>query len=105
MFHDQKTRAAALAPVGDSERGVELTVAQALLRYCAVWAGYAVAGGFLFGVYPIFLHARGLDQFQINSVLAIYFAVTFLTDVPTGAFADALGRRRAFMLGCALRSL
>jgi MFS family permease len=35
----------------------------------------------------------------MNSVLATYFAVTFLTDVPTGAFADALGRRRSFMLG------
>src|SRR5262249_14909237 len=29
----------------------------------------------------------------------------FLTDVPTGAFADALGRRRSFMLGCALRTV
>jgi MFS family permease len=38
-------------------------------------------------------------------VLAVYFAITFLTDVPTGAFADALGRRRAFVLGCALRAL
>jgi MFS family permease len=84
---------------------VELSVAQVLRRYCAVWAGYSLAGGFLFGVYPIFLHTRGLDQFQINSVLAVYFAVTFLTDVPTGAIADALGRRRSFMLGCALRAL
>jgi MFS family permease len=64
---------------------------------------YALAGGVLFGVYPIFLQSRGLDQFQINSVLATYFIVTFLTDVPTGAFADALGRRRSFVLGAGLR--
>jgi MFS family permease len=38
-------------------------------------------------------------------VLAVYFAVAFLFDVPTGAFADALGRRRSFMVGCALRCL
>ncbi len=75
------------------------------MRYCGVWSAYSVASGFLFGVYPIFLHTRGLNQFQIDSVLAIYFAVTFLTDVPTGAFADALGRRRSFMLGCSLRAL
>ena len=37
--------------------------------------------------------------------LAVYFAVTFLLDVPTGAFADAIGRRLAFVLGCALRCL
>src|SRR4029077_13537359 len=29
--------------------------------------------------------------------------VAFLFDVPTGAFADALGRRRSFMVGCLLR--
>ncbi len=73
-------------------------------RYYGVWWGYAFAGGFLFGVYPLFLRSRGLTQFQINSVLATYFAVTFLTDVPTGAFADALGRRKSFLLGCAIRA-
>jgi MFS family permease len=74
-------------------------------RYFAVWWVYSFGGGFLFGVYPLFLRARGLNQLQMNSVLATYFMVTFLTDVPTGAFADALGRRRSFMLGCALRTL
>jgi MFS family permease len=74
-------------------------------RYFTVWWVYSFASGFLFGVYPLFLRARGLTQFQMNSVLATYFTVTFLTDVPTGAFADALGRRRSFMLGCTLRSL
>ena len=72
-------------------------------RYYTVWMTYSLAGGFLFGVYPIFLHARGLNQFEINSVLATYFVVLFLTDVPTGAFADALGRRRSFVLGTLLR--
>src|SRR6516225_8586552 len=74
-------------------------------RYFAVWWAYSFGGGFLFGVYPLFLRARGLNQLQMNSVLATYFMVTFLTDVPTGAFADALGRRRSFMLGCALRTV
>jgi len=72
-------------------------------RYYAMWWGYAFAGGFLYGVYPLFLRSRGLDQFEINSVLACYFVVMFLTDVPTGAFADAMGRRRSFVLGCATR--
>jgi MFS family permease len=74
-------------------------------RYFAVWLVYSFGGGFLFSVYPLFLRSRGLNQLQMNSVLATYFMVTFLTDVPTGAFADALGRRRSFMLGCALRTI
>src|SRR5579871_5897252 len=73
-------------------------------RYYAMWWGYAFAGGFLYGIYPLFLRSRGLDQFEINSVLACYFVVMFLTDVPTGAFADAMGRRRSFVLGCATRT-
>jgi MFS family permease len=74
-----------------------------LRRYYSVWGVYSLANGFLYGVYPLFLRARGLNQFEMNSVLATYFAVTFLTDVPTGAFADALGRRRSFVLGCMIR--
>jgi MFS family permease len=72
-------------------------------RYYGVSLIYAFAGGFLFGVYPLFLRARGLDQLQINSVMAVYFVVIFLTDIPTGAFADAIGRRNSFVMGCALR--
>src|SRR5215471_6875749 len=74
-------------------------------RYYGVWLAYALAGGFLGGVYPLFLRSRGLNQLEINSVLAVYFAVSLLFDVPTGAFADALGRRRSFVLGCLLRAV
>ena len=74
-------------------------------RYYGVWLAYALAGGFMGGVYPLFLRSRGLNQFEINSVLAVYFAVSLLFDVPTGAFADALGRRGSFILGCALRAV
>ena len=79
------------------------TVKGILRRYYGVWLMFSFAGGFLFGVYPIFLKSRGLTQFEINSVLATYFIVLFFTDVPTGAFADALGRRRSFVAGTLLR--
>src|SRR5216684_3961152 len=105
MFTEQRTVTGALPAERIERRAASDAIQQVLRRYYAVWAAYAIASGFLYGVYPIFLHVRGLDQFQINSVLAVYFTVTFLTDVPTGAFADALGRRRSFMLGCSLRAL
>ncbi len=89
---------------GREDKGPGVKVRQIMRRYFTVWWVYSFGGGFLFGVYPLFLRARGLNQLQMNSVLATYFTVTFLTDVPTGAFADALGRRRSFMLGCALRT-
>lgn len=48
------------------------------------------------------MSARGLSQFQINCVAATFFLVKFLTDIPTGAFADAVGRRVSYVTGCVL---
>ena len=88
----------------DSHNPRRAAISAITRRYYLVWWFYAFGGGFVFGVYPLFLRARGLTQLETNSVLATYFLVTFLTDVPTGAFADTLSRRTAFMLGCALRT-
>lgn len=79
-------------------------IGQITRRYYLLWWFYAFGGGFVFGVYPLFLRSRGLSELETNSVLAAYFLMTFLTDVPTGAFADALSRRTAFILGCVLRT-
>ena len=87
----------------NGQRGA--TIAKITRRYYLLWWFYAFGGGFVFGVYPLFLRSRGLTELETNSVLATYFLVTFLTDVPTGAFADALSRRTAFMFGCVLRTL
>jgi MFS family permease len=83
--------------------GEERLIRQILVRYYLVWVVYSLAGAFLFGVYPLFLASRGLTQLQINIVLATYFVVSFSTDGATGAFCDAAGRRRGFVIGCSLR--
>src|SRR5499433_4287111 len=96
VVEDRRVMSSSPAPL--STRGI-------VRRYYGVWLCYCLAGGFLGGVYPLFLRSRGLSQLEMNSVLAVYFAVSLLFDVPTGAFADALGRRRSFVLGCLLRGL
>lgn len=73
-------------------------------RYYAVSAAYTFGPFLIFAVYPLFLRSRGLDQFHINVVSAVFVMTTFLTDVPTGAFADAVGRRAAVVVGCALHA-
>jgi MFS family permease len=73
-------------------------------RYYCVWGFYSFAPSFIFAIYALFLRSRGLNQLQVNTVAATYFLVTFLTDVPTGAFADAIGRRISVVLGCALHA-
>jgi MFS family permease len=73
-------------------------------RYYVIWAFYNFGPLFILAVYPLFLRARGLDQFQINVVAAVFVLIIFLTDVPTGAFADAVGRRAAVVVGCSLHA-
>jgi MFS family permease len=71
-------------------------------RYYVMRLFDAIGPSFIFGIYPLFMHARGLNQFQMNCVAATFFLMTFMTDIPTGAFADAVGRRVSYVLGCAL---
>ena len=75
------------------------TIRDITRRYYTVWGLYSFAGGFLYGVYPLFLRSRGLTSSKSTACWRRYFVVMFLTDVPTGAFADALDRRRSFVLG------
>jgi MFS family permease len=94
------TTQAKIAPV----RELPLPFRSITRRYYCVWGFYAFAPSFIFAIYPLFLRSRGLNQLQVNTVAATYFLVTFLTDVPTGAFADAIGRRISVVLGCALHA-
>jgi MFS family permease len=74
-------------------------------RYYTVWWFQAFGPSFIFAIYPLFMRWRGLNQFQINTVAATFFLVTFATDIPTGAFADAIGRRTAFLIGSAISTI
>lgn len=62
----------------------------------------AVGPSFVLVNNVLFMQARGLSQFEMNCWAATYFAVAFASDVPMGAFADAMGRRVAYVLGCTL---
>lgn len=48
-----------------------------------------------------FASSRGLGLVEIMTLKSIYAAVVLASEVPTGALADRLGRRRAMMLGAA----
>jgi MFS family permease len=73
-------------------------------RYYVLSGTYNLAQFFIAPVYPLFLLSRGLDLFQINAVLATYGITVFVFEVPTGAIADAVGRRTSFVVGCLVRA-
>lgn len=53
---------------------------------------------FLAGSIVIILMAKGLNLAEVGIYFALYSAGVFLLEVPTGAFADAYGRRKAIII-------
>ena len=91
-------------PLGESQ-SPQAAIDDARRRYFAVAGMYSLSGGFVASSFPLFLSNRGLDQFHINSLPAIFLFVWFVTSVPAGALADTIGRRRSFLIGAPLRVL
>lgn len=81
-----------------------MTMTRTERTYYLIFGWYSMSWSFLGPMYALFLLSRGLDLFQINVVLATYFIVSFLFDVPTGAIADLAGRKVSFLLSCAVRT-
>lgn len=50
-------------------------------------------------IFMLFQESRGLSFFQRLALGGLYSAVVILVEVPTGVFADRLGRRRSMMAG------
>ncbi|MFI5364237.1 MAG: MFS transporter [Candidatus Binatia bacterium] len=71
--------------------------------YYLVFALYNFSWSFIGPMYALFLLSRGLDLFQMSAVPAVYWIVSFLFEVPTGAFADLAGRKTSFLLSCVIR--
>ncbi|MCK4260633.1 MAG: hypothetical protein KAX49_16775 [Halanaerobiales bacterium] len=49
--------------------------------------------------------SKGLTAFYFNIILAITMFTIFLFEIPTGAFADLLGRKRSFILSLLLMAV
>ena len=60
---------------------------------------------FAFSTYVLFLLGKGLDFFQVNVVNFVFMASIFLLEIPTGAFADSLGRKNSVVIGYAFCAL
>jgi MFS family permease len=46
--------------------------------------------------------ARGLELGSVGAIFAVHSAVLIVLEVPSGALADSLGRRRVLLVGAAL---
>lgn len=58
-----------------------------------------------FTIYSIFLLKSGLDLLQIMIVNSVYMFSIFLFEIPTGAFADAIGRKKSILISAILLTI
>ena len=70
--------------------------------YLVLSALFQLGAPMVMATYVTFLQSHGLNLFQVNMVNLVFWSVMFVTDIPTGAFADTFGRRLSFCLACCL---
>ena len=54
--------------------------------------------------YVLFLLEHGLDLLQINMVNIMFHITLFVSEIPTGIFADVFGRKKSFVFSCFIGS-
>lgn len=69
--------------------------------YLAVNFLVELSPAFHYATYQLFLLSKGLDLLEINLINAWFMASRFILEMPTGIFADVLGRKRSVQLGLA----
>jgi MFS family permease len=81
-----------------SQHAHVLTARQAERRYIALSGLQWLPIGLVAPVLVLLLRARGLDLPVIGALFAVYTVVVILLELPTGSFADVLGRRRTLVI-------
>ncbi len=76
---------------------IQYYVLSGLLSFCGLSLTSAI--------YATFLMRHGLSLMEVNLVNGMFFAMLFIFEIPTGAYADIFGRKRAVVLACLLLAL
>ena len=75
-----------------------LTPSQAERRYVVLSGLQWLPIGLVVPVLVLMLRARGLELPVIGALFAVYTVVVIVLELPTGSFADVLGRRRTLVI-------
>src|SRR5215471_2835408 len=73
-------------------------------RWQLAFGLYTVATNATFSqaVWVIYLAGRGYDPFAIGLFEMLFHLAKFAAEMPTGIFADLVGRRRSLIISCAI---
>ena len=78
--------------------------ARAQRRYALAYAGYTLASSsrFTAAIWAIYLVAHGYNPLAVGLFEMCFHLAKFVAEVPTGIFADLVGRRASLIVSCAL---
>ncbi len=92
-----------LEPPAVAEAGVPAPVSSATARrWLFAFYVYILTNNTVFSsaIWVIYLAAHGYSPLAIGLVETTFHIVKFVAEVPTGAFADLVGRRKSLMVAC-----
>ena len=67
--------------------------------YLLLLLGNTLAASFIWGINTVFLLDAGLSNFEAFAANAFFSAGMVVFEIPTGIYADTLGRRASYLLG------
>lgn len=70
--------------------------------YLTISSLFTLSASVIWGINTMFLLGAGLDILQVFIVNAIFTAAVAVFEIPTGVFADTLGRKFSFMMSVAV---
>lgn len=73
--------------------------------YNSVTILYAMGLAVWAGTIYLYMHHIGYSYGKINFYLSIFWIVTFLSEIPSGIFADRFGIKRTMTLNCVFRAV
>ncbi len=64
-----------------------------------------VAASFFVPIYSLYLVSKGFNLLEINIINTAFWVTNLVMEVPTGALADVIGRRKCYIFSCCLSAL
>ncbi len=83
---------------------MEKTFRNIVVQYLALRFISSFGTALISATYVTFLLTKGLNLFEVNLVNFVFFTTLFISEIPTGAFADVFGRKLSFVLSCFITS-
>ena len=77
------------------------SVSSVTKTYISITLFNTLAASFIWGINTLFLLDAGLSNFEAFVANAFFSAGMVLFEVPTGVFADTVGRKASYLSGCA----